>query len=152
MNKRDLLTIVFLIISIFYALIVDRFLRSRGERSFIKGMMITTPGLILILALFAWLALSLPFSMLLVLVTATAIYIVVYTLSLKRLAGFLSRFSSIQKWRKEFLRNRILKERKRGHSARAIQRRGLIPDNDKLKEFGFSDGELKELGLLKKEE
>lgn len=148
-NRIDMLTLIFLAISIFYAVIVDRFIRSRGEKSFFAGMAFMAPGLLLILTLFAWLAFGFSFRVLLVLAMVTALYIAMYTFLLKTLADWLAGFPSIQRWRKTFLKNRILAQQKKGRSAQEIQNKGLIPDNQKLKEFGFSDQELSEFGLLK---
>ena len=149
MNRVQIGTIVFVIAGVIYAIIFDKFLRLK-KASFYRGVAIITPGILVILLLYAWLILRFSILTLAFFTLVTIVIVALNAILMKNFANWLSKYPSVQRWRKEFLRKRILKQQKRGHKAQEIQERGFIPDNDKLKEFGFSDDELRELGLLDK--
>jgi len=151
MTRADILTIVFLLVLVTYALLVGKLLRLHGVKSFYRGMGLMIPGLLVILALFAWLISG--FSLALVIfIIVSAIYITVYLLLLKMVADWVDTFPSIKKLRKELVLNKIIAYQKKEKTAKEVQDKGAIPDNDTLTKFGFTEAELVELGLISKQQ
>ncbi|MBI4744695.1 MAG: hypothetical protein HY776_07765 [Actinobacteria bacterium] len=147
MSSVDIGTIVFVIITIVYAVFFDRFLRPK-KVSFYRGMLLATPGLLVILVLYAWLALGFSLQEIAIFALLSIVIIPLKAFLIKTNADWLSKFPSVQRWAKGFLEKRIVSQRKRGYSAKELQKQGQIPDNEKLRKNGFSDEELRELGLL----
>lgn len=151
MSRAEIGTSLFIIVLITYGVVLSKILLPK-KLSFYHEIAIGAPGVLIIVGLYAWLALGLPLLITFIFLPFGIIILALNAIFMKTAANWLSGFPSVQRWRKSFLRNRILSQQKRGRSALEIQKRGLIPDNKKLREFGFSELELKELGLMEKEE
>jgi hypothetical protein len=147
MSHTDILIVIFLPILFFVAIIGGNVIRRLRIHSDLK-MILAGAGAIFTLALYSWLVIGVPPKVIVIISVFVAFYFLI-------MLGFMnwltSTFPSFQKQRKDFFLKRIIKNQKKGKSAKEVQNKGLIPSNKELtNRFGFSEEELKEFGLLDK--
>jgi hypothetical protein len=148
MNRIDVLTLVFFLITIVYLGIFGWFLQRSGEKLFYRAVIKMAPGLIFLILLFAWVAFGFSVWVLALQAILLALLLALYAFLVQTSANWLSRVPGMQKWRKNLWANLITRHNQKGRDTRKLQEHGSIPDNTKLAEFGFTQEELRNLGLL----